>query len=106
MSPDRDAVLVVFVLVSAVMANAFALFYLYRPWRSTPQGRALMVKSWGNVIVLDMALAFALFGDYPGRMWIRLLGFGFFMVGISWLTLSLLFSPGAKKYPPWTWLRR
>lgn len=86
--------------------NLYALFYTLRPWSTTPQGRALWVKALGNVIVIDTAVAFFLFGDYPFRDFIRVVGMSVFMAGMWGLLLVLLFSPGADRYPPWSWMRR
>lgn len=102
----RDAAIFVLLTVSSVAAFLYFFFYLFRPWHSTQQGRALMTKAVGNVILLDMmAMPFAVFGEYPGRPIVRLVGFAIFTVGIVYLLLTLLFSPGAKDYPPWNWRR-
>lgn len=87
-------------------ANMYALFYSFRPWRSTRQGQALMMKALGNVIIIDLTVAFMWFGDYPGRDLLRVVGFSLFWVGINYLLGSLIFSPGASEYPPWSWLRK
>lgn len=102
---DADGVLLVLILVAAVASNLYVFFYLFRPWFRTPQGRALMVKSIGNAILLDMAAAFTLWGDYSGRHVVRLVGFSIFLAGIVYLLVTLLFSPGARRYPPWNWRR-
>lgn len=106
LDPATDVVLLVFVGISTLVSVVYVATYLFRPWRSTPQGKALMVRAWGDIIVLSMALAFALAGEYPFRSLVRLAGFGVFMGGTIYLTWSLLFSPGARKYPPWTLRRR
>lgn len=93
-------------IACAVPVNLYPLFYAFRPWWITPQGRALMTKAVGNMILIDMILGFQLFGDYPGRTYVRLIGFGFFVVGTWWLLISLLTSPGAREYPPRSWLNR
>lgn len=103
---DDQAVFWIF-MFAAVPVNLYALFYTFRPWRRTAQGQALWVKSIGNVIVIDVVLATLVFGeDYPGREVIRVVGFATFAVGISYLFLSLVFSEGASRYPPWSWLPR
>jgi cadmium resistance protein CadD (predicted permease) len=103
---DVDRLVLDLLIVGAVASNLYSFFYAFRPWRKTPQGRALMVKSLGNVIVIDLSLAFVAFGDYPGRNMLRVLGFTLFVIGIWYLLVSLLTSPGARDYPPWSWLRR
>lgn len=90
-----------------IPANLYALFYAFRPWYTTPQGRALMIKAAGNAILLDVIVASLWFGeDYPGRDVIRIVGFGLFTIGILYLLCSLIFSEGARRYPPWSWSRR
>jgi putative copper export protein len=98
--------LLVILLILTPGSLAYALFYGFRPWRRTQQGRALMVKAISNALLLSMALAFMLFGDYPGREVIRLVGLCLLTVGTYYLLASLLFSPGARQYPPWSWFRR
>jgi hypothetical protein len=95
------------IVVSAVVVAAYLFFYLWRPWYSNAQGRALMTKAVGNVILLDaLALPYAIFGDYPGRPYVRLVGMTIFMAGVTYLLVSMLTSPGARDYPPRSWLRR
>jgi hypothetical protein len=106
MSGDADGPLVGLIILAAVVANLYAVFYTFRPWYRTPQGRALWVKAWGNTILLDMGLSFQIWGDYPGRHAVRLVGFSIFLVGITYLLISLLTSRGAEDYPPRSWLRR
>jgi hypothetical protein len=84
--------------------NLYPLFYAFRPWRSTPQGQALMVKALGNVMVIDLTVTYLWFGEYPGRDVLRVVGFSLFFTGINYLLATLIFSEGARKYPPWSWL--
>lgn len=93
--------------IATPAANLYVFFYWFRPWRSTRQGEALMVKGWGNLILLDLSLAFIIFGyDYWGRDFFRVLGMTAFTAGICYLLVSLLTSPGAREYPPFKWRRR
>lgn len=101
-----DILVMILIIAAALAVNLYAAFYAFRPWRSTPQGRALMIKSVGNVIVLDMSLLYAVLGDYPFRDAVRVLGFATFAVGIWYLLITLLTSPGADRYPPRSWLPR
>lgn len=80
-------------LVAAVAANIYVAVYLTRPWWTTAAGRALMVKAWGNVIVLDLTAAVILFGDYPGREWIRAVGLWIFAAGLWYLLIVLVRTP-------------
>lgn len=102
MTPADTAVLVL-VLVCLPAVNLYPAIYAARPWRSTRQGRALMIKAIGNMILIDMAFAAVVFGDYPYRDTIRIVGFSVFTAGIWYLFASLLTSPGAENYPPRTW---
>jgi putative copper export protein len=81
-------------IAAGIAANTYVIVYLTRPWRSTPAGRALMVKAWGNVILIDMALAAGVFGhNYPGRDLIRLIGLTLFAGGMWYLLIVLLRTP-------------
>lgn len=82
---EADVLVTVLVLTSAVPAFLYTLFYCFRPWTTTPQGRALMVKSWGNVILLGMAVAYALLGEYDARPVVRAIGFFIFTAGMWYL---------------------
>lgn len=105
--PPSDVAIFTLLAVSAAASFLYFFFYMFRPWHSTAQGRALMTKAVGNVILLDlMAMPFALWGEYPYRSVVRLIGFSIFTVGIVYLLVTLLWSPGAKDYPPWSWRRR
>lgn len=103
-SPDLFVV-ALFVL-AAIPATLYTLIYLFRPWWTTPQGRALMVKSWGNTFLLNLGLATWLFGDFAGRAAIRDVGLVLFAVGLWYLLWTLLTSPGAENFPPRCWFRR
>lgn len=92
-------------LYVAVPANLYPLFYSFRPWRSTQQGQALMIKSIGNMMLIDIIVAFSLFGEYPGRAWLRAVAFTVFAAGTTYLLVTLLRAPNARRYPPYTWLR-
>lgn len=102
-----EGVLLVLFAVAAVAANLYVFFYWFRPWRSTRQGEALMVKGWGNLILLNLGLATLVLGEnYPGRQFFRVLGLTAFSVGITYLLATLIFSEGAREYPPYRWRRQ
>jgi hypothetical protein len=104
---QADLFVTILVVLCLPVVNLYPLFYAFRPWRTTPQGRALMVKAIGNMIVIDMAAATLLLGeDYPGRGTIRVIGFGLFLVGMYYLLWSLLSIPGSERFPPFSWMRR
>lgn len=100
--------LIVAILVGSVVpaAHLYPLVYLFRPWHTTPQGRALFIKALGNVVIIDMSFAYAWFGDYPGRDVVRILAWSLLSLGINYLFWSLVTSPGAKDYWPFRWRRR
>lgn len=77
----------------AVPVTIYPFVYAFRPWRSTPAGRALMVKAMGNIILIDMAVLSYFLGDYAGREWIRFMGLNAFLAGVSYLLLVLLRTP-------------
>ena len=105
-TPTDDIVVVLF-LLSLILAVLYTGLYLFRPWRSTAQGRALMVKTLGNVFLLGLGSAtLALGRDFPLRDSFRLAGMSLFVVGYWLLLRSLWTSPGAEDYPPRSWFRR
>ena len=90
-----------------IPVNLYPVFYLFRPWRPTEQGRALMVKAWGNALLIDMRIATVTLGDdYPGRDVVRAVGFALFAVGNWLLLIALLRSDDDEMYPPRSWIRR
>lgn len=88
-----------------VPANLYPVVYAFRPWWTTRQGQALMVKAIGNAILIDMILAYHTFGDFPGRQAMRVIGFSVFTLGMWFLLITLLTSRGARLYPPFAWDR-
>lgn len=77
-------------VLAGVAVNVYPFVYLTRPWTTTPAGRALMVKAWGNLVLIDMSLAAWLWPDYPGRWLIRNIGLTLFTVGVWALLLTLM----------------
>lgn len=89
-----DIIVLCLFLAAGVAVNAYVLVYLTRPWWTTNAGRALMVKAWGNVILVDLALATLILGeDYPGRGVIRVIGMAAFTVGVWYLLIVLVRTP-------------
>ena len=103
---STEHVVEVLFLACVPAVNLYPLVYLFRPWRTTPQGRALMIKALGNMLLIDMIVAFQLLGDYFGRDTVRLVGMTLFCVGVWYLFLTLLRTPGAHDYPPFRWRKR
>ena len=82
--------------VAAAAVNIYPFVYLARPWWVTPAGRALMVKAWGNLILIDMSVAFAIWGDYTGRYLVRAIGMTVFAAGMVYLLVVLLTTPNSQ----------
>lgn len=102
-----DLLIEALIVVCAIPANLYPAFYAFRPWWTTPQGKALMVKAVGNAILIDMGLSVVIFGDdYPMRWLVRVVGFALFGAGVWLLFLALLRSDCDGRYPPARWWRR
>lgn len=96
-----DPIVTVLVVIAAVAVNVYPLLYLTRRWWVTAAGRAVMVKAWGNLILIDMALAVLIFGaDYPGRDVVRVVGMTVFTVGVWYLLVVLLRTPKRQHHDP------
>ena len=89
----------ILLIIAGVAVNLYPLVYLTRPWYTTAPGRALMVKAWGNLILVDLSLALYIFGeDYPGREFIATIGLAVFASGVWYLLIVLLRTPGWPLY--------
>lgn len=94
-------------LLSLIVSVIFVAVYAFRHWWSSPQGRALMIKSLGNSFLLSLGLATLMFGQHwTGRGTVRLIGMTLFCAGLCYLLHGMLFAPGAENYPPRSWVRR
>jgi hypothetical protein len=94
-------------IICAIPANLYPVFYAFRPWWVTPQGRALMVKALGNAMLIDLGLSVVVWGDdYPGRPLVRAVAFALFAIGIWYLFVALLRSDRDGRYPPSSWWRQ
>lgn len=100
-----DRIVDVLVWVIVVPAVLYPLLYSFRPWTATPVGRAMMLKGSGNALLVAMIWARQVFGDYPGRPIVLVVGFSLFSAGIWYLLLALLRSNQAREYPPFRWRR-
>lgn len=104
-----DGLVLALLVAAAVPVNIYPLVYLTRPWWVSAAGRALMVKAWGNLLLIDLFLASAVWGDYPGREAVRLAGLSLYLVGVWWLLIVLLRVPrhmplggwDLRERPPW-----
>jgi len=94
----------ILLITCVVPVNLYVLFYAFRPFWVTPQGRALMIKAAGNAVLLDLGLSVVIFGpDYMLRPYVRIAAFTLFGIGIWYLFIALMRSPASRDYPPYTW---
>lgn len=89
---NTERVSFVMLLAAAPAVTVFPLVYgLTLPWFRSLIGRGLMVTSLGLGGLIDISLAYRIFGsDYQARDPLRLLVFGFITVGMWMLLLALL----------------
>lgn len=71
-------------LFDFVVVAGFVIDYSRRPWRATPQGRALMYSKRAAAFVMGTAI-FGAAWDFPGRVWA--LTAGLFVYGVVNLKL-------------------
>lgn len=88
-----DTVAVLLVLGMAPPATLFPIIYgLSGPWWRLPIGRALMMKSVGLALLVDISLLYNWFGDdYWGREVVRLVVFSLIFCGL-WMQFGALLS--------------
>lgn len=86
-----DSIVYALIAVTAPAQTAFILLYgLGSPWWRTLIGRALFTKALGLAALVDLALAYWIFGDdYAARDVVRVCVFGLILVG-AWLQLLAL----------------
>lgn len=88
---SADSIAFVMIATAAIPATGFPLVYAFRPWRKTWLGRALMTKALGMMLLIDISLAYRLFGDeYPGRDIVRLTVYALVITGLWGQFLVLL----------------
>lgn len=87
----------------AAPVNLLPLFYAFRPWRSTPQGRALMIRSVGDMLLIDVILASMIWPVWVGQQLLSNVGVAAFVGGLWYLFVAMLRSPGSSNYPPLSW---
>lgn len=80
-------------ILAAVFANLYFTALWFRPWRTTAAGRALMLKAWGNVILLNMFLVALVWPDYAWRPYVRFVGLTLFDAGLIYLFVVLVRTP-------------
>lgn len=98
MNAQHDQLSILLFLIAALTANIYLILYSFRPWRSTGAGRALMTKTVGNVILLNMILFGLIWPDYPYRWVVRNIGLIVFDAGLIYLTIVLIRTP---REPRW-----
>lgn len=72
-----------------IPATLFPLLYWkWFPWWKQPLGRALMAKATGLMLLVNVSVAYSIFGDdYPGR---ELVKFGVFALVLTGLWYELV----------------
>lgn len=79
------------VLIGWLPALLFVVFYGMRSkWRATLAGRTLMYQSFGFWLVMTVVLIGIWFPDMPGRSLIRLLAYGFLVITMWRMFITLL----------------
>ena len=95
---SADTLAVILVVAAAPAATVFPLMYAWVArgvWWRTPTGRALMTSSTGLALLIDISLAYKVFGDdYALRDVVRLTVYALIAAG-AWLKL------GALAYETW-----
>ena len=106
---SNDTIAYGLIWLAVLPATLFPIIYFFRPWWRSLAGRALMTSSLGLALLIDISLAYKVFGnDYPGRDAVRLTVYALIVAG-SWMILFALFragGPGRRRSDdkPATWL--
>lgn len=93
-----DQVAFVLLCVAAPSTTLFPLIYgTTLPWWRTQIGRALIIQSTGLALLVDISLAYRIFGaEYQARDAIRLSVFSVITLG-SWLVLIAFLTERGRK---------
>ena len=95
-----DTIAYALIWLAVPPATLFPVLYFFRPWWRSLAGLALMTSSFGLALLIDISLAYRVFGnDYPGRDAVRLTVYALIVAG-SWLILLALLradSPGGRR---------
>lgn len=86
-----DRIAFFLIMCAAIPATAFPAFYAFRPWWRSLVGWALMFQSVGMMLLVDISLAYQVFGnEYPGRDVVRLGVYVLLVTGLWVLFVALL----------------
>ena len=89
---NADLAAVVLVVLMAPPATLFPILYAFRPWHKSLIGRALMIHSVGLALLIDISLAYKVFGDnYFARDVVRLTVYALILIGVTsqcWALIS------------------
>ena len=89
--PPLELFAVIFLLTGMAGVVAFTLLYgLRSKWYRYTEGRALMSKSTSLAFISAFVGSSLIFGEYPGREWIRLVLYFLFMVASWFFVLALV----------------
>lgn len=90
-------------VIGWALSVAYFVVYCFRPWRTTRAGRALWLKTLGNVIVLSVFCAGLLWPDYPFRPQVRFVGLLVFDAGLLYLLVAVVREPWLPRGPREAW---
>ena len=81
----------VLLLLTLIPANLGPILYFFSgPWWRLEVGRALMI-AWTSIgLLIDLSLAFTIWGEYPGRSIARLVVFALLSIGLWYKLIALL----------------
>lgn len=94
------------VIAAALLPNlVFAVrYFLFSPYKLTPEGRNMLHKKVALSSLIVLILLAVVFGDYPGREWLRLVVFGAVTLFFSIETIQLIKLQEKFPYNRWNWL--
>lgn len=89
-----DAIAVALIVIAAPPATMFPIVYAFRPWHQSLIGRALMTKSIGIALLIDISLAYRFLGDdYPARDYVRIGVYALIAAGIWFQFIAMVRAP-------------
>lgn len=81
------------ILLAVIPATFYPIIYARRPWTQTAPGRALMVKSVGNLLLVDTAAILWFWPSFPFRTLLATAGAFVFTFGLWFLLIALIRTP-------------
>jgi hypothetical protein len=72
-------------IYAAIPQTLFVLAYVATPWARWAPGRAIMLKAFALMLVLDLGFMYTVFGTtWVARPWVRLVCFGLIALGCTY----------------------